>query len=138
MKFKTTGKTVSTNAEDILRENSQREYLLIQNGGSQTAHVAFGETLGRAVSTTTGIYIASGGSYEMTKEKGNLSTDKVYATAATANTAMLVTEGVADDSSFAAFDPIPAGASSSSSSSSSSSPSSASSASSDSSSSSST
>ena len=126
IELKTTAKTVSTNAEQILRENDRRRYLLIQNNGAKTAYIAFGNTLGPAVSSTSGIKIAAGGEYELDRNKRNMCEQTVYATAADTNTAILITEG-AYSGEFTPFSPPPAGASSSSSSSSSSSPSSASS-----------
>ena len=128
--LKTTAKTVSTNSEQILRENGNRRYLIIQNNGSAVAYVGFGSDAGpggsRSVSSTTGIKITNGQELEFTADKGNLSSEVVYATSASTNTALLITEG-AYSGEFAAFAPPAAGASSSSSSSSPSSASSASS-----------
>ena len=122
IELKTTAKTVSTNAEQILRENPKRRYLCIQNNGSAVAYIAFGDTLGPLVSSTTGFKVINAGEKEFLRDV-NLSEQSVYATAASTNTALLITEG-AYSGEFAPFDPPPAGASSSSSSSSSSSPSS--------------
>lgn len=124
--FKSTSKVISTNAEMAMRENGKRRYLLIQNIGSVSAYVAFGDTRGPSVSSTTGIKIGAGEAYEMQRGAGNVNSEKVYATAASTNTTLLLTEG-AYEGDFTSFAPPPAGASSSSSSSSSSSVSSSSS-----------
>ena len=118
--YKTTEKTVSTNAELILRENDKRRYLIVQNVGSVDVHLAFGDTRGPAVSTTAGLRLRTNEALELTMGSQNVSREKVYATAASSNSSLLITEGAYDDE-FAAFAPPAAGASSSSSSSSSSS-----------------
>jgi len=118
--LKTTAKTVSTNAELILRENPARRYLLVQNNDASVAvYVAFGDTYGPAVSATSGIVINAGEEKEFSVEKHNISKEKVYVTAASTNADVLVTEAADNLVGLAAFDPPAAGSSSSSSSSSS-------------------
>jgi len=113
IELKTTAKTVSSNAELVLKANDKRRYLLIQNNSSAIAYVAFGDTLGPLVSATTGLKIINAQEKEFIRDV-NLSKQSVYITSATSS-AMLVTEG-AYVGDFTPFDPPPAGASSSSSS----------------------
>jgi len=114
--YQSHAKTVSTNSEIVIRENGRRRYLLIQNVGSQTAYLAFGTTRGPLASSTTGIQLAAGESYEMSMGSQNVNSEAVYATSRATSTSILITEG-AYVGEFASLRPPPAGASSSSSSS---------------------
>lgn len=67
---------VTTASSEAVAANARREYLLIQNDSDAVVYLAFGEA---AVANKGVRLTASGGSYEMSREFGNLNTFAVNA-----------------------------------------------------------
>lgn len=73
-----------------LAANANRLYALLVNDGTETIYLA----LGVAAVMNIGIPILSGGSYEMSRELGNLYVGAVNAICASGGMVLAVTEGV--------------------------------------------
>ena len=81
--------TVGATSVTVLAANADRSYVNFYNDSDAVIYLRLGET---AV-VNQGIGIASGGSYEMSADKGNLDTRVVNAISTAASKELLVTEG---------------------------------------------
>ena len=83
--------SMTTATAAVLALNTAREYALIVNDGSATVYIK----VGAAAVANEGIRInANGGSYEMSRALGNLSTVAINGITATGAAVLLVTEGI--------------------------------------------
>jgi len=80
---------MGTTSGTVLAANPNRRYALFQNDSDTAMYITFGTP---AV-VSKGIRLnATGGSYEMTREKGNLYTGVVFGICGSASKAVLITE----------------------------------------------
>lgn len=83
--------TTSSGATSALAANLNRKYLLLQNDGANDVYIK----VGADAAINAGIRVlANGGSYEMTRQIGNLMTGVIKGITISGTATLLITEGV--------------------------------------------
>ncbi|MEO2177194.1 MAG: hypothetical protein ABGY96_24275 [bacterium] len=86
-----TAKTTTSSSSVAIAANVNRRYLLIQN--DDTVHPAY-INIGGTAAANTGIKLVAGGSFEISRHVGNLSTLVVNCIQGNSGEVLLITEGV--------------------------------------------